>query len=69
MEEIIIKQREFRTQLVNLINDSSLPAFIIKPILEDLLSQINKIDEDQYQEALQKVNEKNTKKGDEEDGL
>ena len=41
MEELILKEREFKVKIVELINNSSLPAFIIKPTLKELFEQIN----------------------------
>lgn len=66
MEELIITQRELKAKLVTAINESTLPAFIIKPILEDLLNQVNKIDANQYQQAMQNLKEK---KGEKENGI
>ena len=40
MEELILKEREFRKKIVEVINNSNLPAFIIKPTLKELLGQI-----------------------------
>lgn len=54
MEELIIREREFKAKLVELINNSNLPAFIIKPTLKDLFGQVNLLEEQQYNEALQK---------------
>ena len=62
MEEIILKERETKEKLVDVINQSNLPAFILKPMLKDLFEQINQLEEQQYQEAVKIKNEKENKK-------
>lgn len=69
MEEIIIKQRELKTKLISEINECKLPAFIIQPILKDLLNEINKIEENQYQEAIENVKIKNSNEGGDDNGI
>lgn len=54
MEILILKEREVREKMVEIINNSNLPAIIIRPILNDLLNQINPLVEQQYNEALKK---------------
>ena len=54
MEVLILKEREVREKIVEIINNSSLPAIIIKPILIDLLNQVNSLVEQQYNEAFKK---------------
>ncbi len=65
MEELIIKEREFREKLVELINSSNLPAFIIKPTLKDLYEQVNILEEQQYNKAVQEKAEKDENRTDE----
>lgn len=60
MEDLIINERKFRDDLVNLVNNSNLPAFIIKPIVQELLQQIGALEEQQYNEALN-IKEEQTK--------
>ena len=62
MEEIILKEREFKEKIVEIINNSNLPAFIIKPTLKELLGQVELLEQQQYQEALEQKEEKETKK-------
>lgn len=57
MEELILKEREFKEKIVEVINNSNLPAFIIKPTLKDLLGQIELL-EQQYQKAVNSKEEK-----------
>ena len=59
MEELILKEREFREKIVEVINNSNLPAFIIKPTLKELLGQIDLLEQQQYEKA---VNGKEKKK-------
>ena len=52
MEEVIIKNGEFKQKLVGLINESGLPAFILKPTFKEIYEQLNVLEQQQYQEAL-----------------
>lgn len=61
MEELILKEREIRAKLVELINTSNLPAFIIKPVLKDMIEQLNNIEEAQYNQAKAIKEEKSMK--------
>lgn len=63
MEEIIIKERELRENLIQLINNSGMPAFILKPIIKEIYDQVINIENQQYEEAKQKINAKQEKKG------
>lgn len=60
MEEIILKKREFEENLVNLINESNLPAFVLKPVVKDLFEQLNLLEQQQFEQA-QKMKEKKDK--------
>ncbi len=51
MDEIIIKERELRENIVQLINNSNLPAFILKPIFKDIFEQLENIEKEQYETA------------------
>ncbi len=62
MEELIIKEREFKEKIVETINNSNLPAFIIQPILKELLGQVELLEQEQYKKALKQKEEKETKK-------
>ena len=66
MDKIILKHRKFKEDLVNLINEAELPAFMLKPIMTELLEQLNQLEETQYQQALeiQKQEEQEDKKED-----
>lgn len=58
MEELIIKEREFKENIVKTINDSGLPAFMLKPIIKDLYGQLEVIEQQQYAEALKNKEKK-----------
>lgn len=51
MEELIIKERETREKLVELVNNSQLPAILLKPMFKEMLEQLNIIEENQYIQA------------------
>ena len=42
-------QREFKDNLVKIINESKLPAFVLVPIMEQALAEIKDIEEKQYE--------------------
>ena len=42
-------QREFKDNLVKIINESKLPAFVLVPILEQALAEVRDIEEKQYE--------------------
>lgn len=50
---ITVAQQEFISTLANLINTSSLPAFIIEPILKDMYNEVRDAAKRQY------INDKN----------
>lgn len=51
MEEIILMKKEFEEKLVNLVNESNLPAFILKPIIKELFEQLNILEQQQLEQA------------------
>lgn len=61
MEEIILMKKEFEEKLVKLINESNLPAFILKPIIKDLFEQLNVLEQQQFEQAQK--NKKEEKQG------
>ena len=58
MEELILKEREVREQVVQIINNSGLPAFILKPIFKDFYEQINNFETQQYEIARKNRDDK-----------
>lgn len=67
MEELIIKERQFREDLADVVNNSNLPAFIIKPIVKDLFEQLSMLEQQQY-EMAQEFIKKNKEVKEEENG-
>lgn len=61
MEEVILKEREIREKIVELMNTSGLPAFMLKTIIKDLYEQLNVIEQEQYAEALKNKENKQKK--------
>jgi len=45
-----MRHREFKTYLISLINESGLPAFVLVPVMEQALSELKAIEEQQYLE-------------------
>ena len=58
MDELILNERKARENIVKIINESGLPAFILKPIFKEILEQINIMIEEQYNQALQNQEKK-----------
>lgn len=65
MDELILKEREFKENIVQMINTSGIPAFILKPIIKELFEQLNLLEQKQYEEAC--IKKKNEKEKTEED--
>lgn len=61
MEEVILIKKEFEEKLVKLINESNLPAFILKPIIKDLFDQLNILDQQQLEQAQRNKKEEKEK--------
>lgn len=55
MEELILKQIEFKEKLVELLNTCGLPAFVLKPIIKDVYEQLNILEQQQYELAQKKL--------------
>lgn len=67
MEELIIKERDTREKLVELVNNSQLPAILLKPMFKEMLEQLNIIEENQYIQAKE-LKENTERKEDKENG-
>ena len=63
MEEIILQKRDFEEELVKLIKESKLPAFVVKPIIKDVFEQLNILEQQQLEQA-KKIKEEKEKKED-----
>lgn len=61
MEELILKEREIREKLVELVNTSQLPAVVLKPMFKEVLEQLNIIEETQYNQAKEMQDNKERK--------
>ena len=48
---MIIKKQEFMENVVNLVNQSGLPHFVMEPILQDVLNAVHIGIEQEYQTA------------------
>lgn len=59
---IIVREKEVRQQIMQIINESNLPAFIVRTILKDYYEQLEPIEQQQYQEALAEEQKKEEKK-------
>ena len=58
MNEIILKEREVKEKIVEIINGSELPALILKSMIKDILEQLEKLEQQQYEIAKESVNNK-----------
>lgn len=67
MEELIIKEKEFRMGLVNLVNNSNLPAFIMKSTLKEILQEVTEIANQDYETALTQMQEKEKEEKEEQE--
>ncbi len=61
MEEIILKDREFKEKLTQLISESGLPAFILKPTFKEIFEQLNLLEQQQYQQVITSKKEEESK--------
>ena len=54
-QDIIIKEREIKQQLIDIINKADLPAFLLQYIFKELYEQLENLVEQQYNEAQLKL--------------
>lgn len=59
MEELILLKKDFEEKLVDIVNKSNLPAFILKPIIKDLFDELNILDQQQLEQAQKNKQLKN----------
>lgn len=57
----ILKVKETEDRIVQIINESNVPAFTIRPVLERLLSEVKALEEKEYQQE-KTIYEENLKK-------
>lgn len=65
---INLKALDLENGVVKLLNDSKLPAFIIKPILERIMNQVLNLEKMQLENAQKEYEESLKKKGDSKNG-
>ena len=65
---ITIVRAEFVSNLTKLINESSLPPFIIEPILKDMYVEIRNIAQKQYESDKARYEQSKHKQIDKKDG-
>lgn len=53
---ITVVRAEFISSLTNLINESTLPLFIVEPILKDLYMEVKSVAQKQYEHDLADYN-------------
>lgn len=62
-----IKIKEFSEKLIELVNSSKLPVYVLKSEIEKVYAELNRIDDEEinkYNESLSNENnQKNSKKG------
>lgn len=58
---ITLQVEEFKQKIVQLINNSKLPAFIIRPIIIDINNQLVQLEQAQYEADLKEYKEKEEK--------
>lgn len=56
---------ETEEKIVRIINETNLPAFILKPMLERILNQIQNLEQHEKEEAIRIYNQELMKVGDE----
>ena len=55
-KSILILREEFASNLINLINTSNVPLYVIEPVLVNIVNEINKAIQDQYSRELEAYN-------------
>ena len=51
---LILKVKDLENRMVATINNAGIPAFIIKPIIEKILNQLNILEQQEYVQAVEK---------------
>ena len=55
-KSILLLREEFASNLINLINTSNVPLYVIEPVLANIVNEINKAIQDQYNIELEAYN-------------
>lgn len=58
---LVLQKKIFENNLIDLINSSGLPAFIVETILRNITSQARLASEEEFQIALEQYNKSKTK--------
>ena len=66
MEELILKEAEYREKISQITNEMGLPAFILKPVVKELYEQLCNIEKQQYNQALEIQQQKAQEKAQQE---
>ena len=61
-ENLILKERETKQKLVDVISQAHLPAFILQYIIKDLYEEVSRLASEQYAIEVQKQKESKEKK-------
>ena len=59
MDELIIEERKVKEEIAKIVNNSRLPAFILKNIFNEFETIANTISQQEYAQAVAKVSSKN----------
>ena len=65
MDEIIIRAHDTKEKIVQTINESNMPAIILRPMIKEIYDQLERIEQEQYQTALANQEQKKAKKKEE----
>lgn len=57
---LILIRKEFTENMIKIIQESNLPAFLIEPILRDVLNEIQMASKIEYDKSLELYNQKVT---------
>lgn len=60
----IIKLKETEEKIINLLNSSDIPAFVLKPMVEKIYRQLEILEQQEYEKEKQSYQEQTEKKGD-----
>lgn len=62
MEEVILKERETREKIAEVLNNSKIPAMCLKTILKDFLEVTEVLEQQQYQQAKKVIEQQEKSK-------
>lgn len=53
----VLKLKETETKLIQIINESNIPIFIIRPVLERIISEVRILEQKEYEQEKLKYEE------------